>query len=156
MIRSIVRSAAVLLGAVALVGGLAGQVPAAAADETQARSYETYNRGYDDRCPDHHEREFRGGTTCDYNGHGRYGYCSYGDDGYYAYDHGHRRHGYRHGYRGCRGYYDDDYYYGRYHYGHRGDHDGDNGHRGDGDGDNGRGDRGGDGDGDGGGDGGDD
>ena len=179
MIRSLTRSAVVLLGAVALVGGLAGQVPAAATDQTtpvvQTAAFQPYDHGGHhgdsdkDGCADDHERKFRGGEYCDDNtGY----YCSYGydDDYYYAYDHGRRGccgRDYRRHDR-CRDYYYDDYYYDRYYYYDRDrdhDHDGDgrngrgdgdgDGHngRGDGDGHNGRGDgdRGGRGDGDGGG-----
>lgn len=119
VIRSIVRSAVVLVGAVTLVGGLVGQgraaadggvSPGASTIQVAGNDFETY----DD----------------DDDGHRRYrcydGYSSYDDGGYYrSYDYGYDDYGYYdsydHRYRDrCRRYYDDH----RYYY-DRGDHDGD-------------------------------
>jgi hypothetical protein len=124
VIRYIVRSAIVLLGTVALVGGLVGQGRAAAdgggptsapAIRVAGGDFETYD--HDD---DGHRR---------YRCYDRYSYDGYGYDGYYrSYDDGYYRSYDDDGYDGryrdrCRRY-DDRYYDDRYDR-HRGDHDGD-------------------------------
>jgi hypothetical protein len=117
VIRSIVRSAVVLLGAVALVGGLVGQ-GRAVADEggpTSADVIRVAGNDFDTYDDDGHRR-----YDC-YRGYGYsddYYYDGYYSDGhhygyYYPYDHRYRDR--------CRRYHDDD---DRYYY-HRGDHDGD-------------------------------
>ena len=132
MIRSIVRSAVVLLGAVALVGGLVGQGRAAADEGGPASAptswaassgFETYDdddggrRRY--RCYDgYHDSYYGYGYYRSYDDDGYY--RSYDDDGYYrSYDDD----GDRYRDRCRRHYHDDRYYYDRGD--HDGDHDGD-------------------------------
>lgn len=81
MLRSITRSAVLILALLALVG--AGQGPTTTADEvpehlSRVARVETDHDQHGPRCAEGHEREYQGGTTCDH-------YCyddvpGYGDD----------------------------------------------------------------------------
>jgi hypothetical protein len=136
VIRSITRSAVVLLGAVALVGGLVGQGRAGAdpaRSTSQVSDYRAYDHGGDHGDDDGHYGRY---CSCRYRGYSDDGYRTYDSDGRYGrgcyrgYSEDDRRAYYYDGYRGrynrCGYDYYDDGYYGRYHYGDR-DHDGDGG-----------------------------